>query len=78
MQRPKTPYRWLQPVPLRWGHAFASNMAQYEFERHLVPMDTYDKAFDGWTGEVGRFDGFSYIEELPKPRIYPGKKWART
>ena len=76
MQRPKTPYRWLQPMPLRWGHFFASNMARADFESHLVPMDTY--TLREWDGAMGRFDAFHYIEELPKPRIYPGKRWARN
>lgn len=76
VKRPKAPrYRWLNPYPRRWGHALATNMVWAEIRSHFRPLNEYESA--AWNGEIGRYENFNYYDGSVKPRIYPGKRWAR-
>ena len=68
-------YRWPRPVPRRWTSAFAHNMVWAEIMSHFRPLSEYEQA--AWNGEIGSIETWSFYEGVKKPRIYPGKRWAR-
>lgn len=59
----------------RWPRGFASNMAWAEIRSHFRPLTDYET--EVWNGEIGRYSGCSYFDGSMKPKIYPGKRWAR-